>query len=355
MARVLLGMSGGIDSTVAAILLQKQGHQVLGLTLRLWSETDDVHSLVESHYISEARETAENIGLKHVVADVRKMFYDKVIQYFKTEYLAGRTPNPCAKCNVVLKWDVLNHYAQAYNCDFIATGHYVQKEKVGERFYIKKGIDPDKEQSFFLWGLGQDILQKAIFPLGTFTKSEVRALAQQNGFIELSKKKESTGICFLKGAYQDFLRKIIDREGINITSGNFIDENGAVVGKHRGYPFYTVGQRRGLGLVPREPYYVKEICPHKNQIILGNRKSLVCKGMWVSQYHIIHPEDFKNGVITRIRYRKQAAPSRIEFVNNKRLKVEFVHSEWSIAPGQTAVFYDDNRLLGGGYIEKPIF
>ena len=350
MRKVLLGMSGGIDSTVSAILLRQMGYDVVGLTLRVWSEDDRLENKQLPQYLTDAKNTAEKLQIPHHVADVREEFYDKVIQYFKNEYLTGRTPNPCAKCNVVLKWEVLQRFADHLNCEFMATGHYVQMEKVADFFYIKKGVDPDKEQSFFLWGLGQDILQRAIFPLGDLSKSKVREIALENGLELINKKKESTGICFLKGAYQPFLKQLIAADKKTVPQGNFLDENGAIIGKHQGYPYYTVGQRRGLGLVPKEPYYVKSICPDKNEIVLGNRESLVVKSMIVSHYHLINKADFNEPVITRIRYRKQAAWSRIEILDEYKLKVHFEQTEWSIAPGQTAAFYSGDRLLGGGYI-----
>lgn len=344
-------MSGGIDSSVAAILLQEQGYEVVGVTLRLWSETDGFHNQNLPAYAEEARALAQKLGIQHKLIDARKPFYEEVISYFKNEYQAGRTPNPCAKCNVVLKWKLLNQAAEAQGCGYIATGHYANKESHNKLHYLSKGADPDKEQSFFLWGLNQAMLQKTLFPLGKLSKQEVRNLAKERGFTQLEAKKESIGACFIKSNnYHGLLKQLLAGEGIELAPGTFIDGNGKQLGQHQGYPFYTVGQRRGLGLSPNEPWYVTKIIPDTNQVVLGKRDDLYQTQMLVKDYHLINPEDFKQEVITRIRYRKQAAPSRIEILDKQFLKVYFTTREWSIAPGQTAAFYQGNRLLGGGFI-----
>ncbi|MBI9068144.1 MAG: tRNA 2-thiouridine(34) synthase MnmA [Salinivirgaceae bacterium] len=350
MARVLLGMSGGVDSTISAILLKEQGHEVIGLTMRLWSQNDDVANIKLPKQIIEAKEAANTIGIKHVVVDIRQEFYDKIISYFKNEYLAGKTPNPCAKCNTILKWEVLNREAIKYNCSFISTGHYVNTLQLGKYKYITKGLDPEKEQSFFLWGLTQEIISKAIFPLGKISKLKVREIATKNNLIKLEKKKESTGICFLENNYQPFLTSLLKKENIQIPKGFFTNEKGEKLGEHSGYPNYTVGQRRGLGLVLKEPMYVKQIIPSKNEIVLGNRDSLYKNEMLLRDYNFVNIKDIEKEVITKIRYRKQAALSRLKIIDSNYLHVEFIEPEWSIAPGQTAAFYDGNRLLGGGFI-----
>lgn len=350
--KVLLGMSGGIDSSVAAILLKQKGYHVIGATLRLGSQTDGVESTTIPPYIYEAQNLASQLGIEHIVIDVRKEFNELVISYFKNEYLAGKTPNPCAKCNVVLKWKTLNDIAKQKECNYIATGHYVNKTMHKGKFYISKGLDPDKEQSFFLWGLSDEILQKALFPLGNLSKLEVREIAKNKGFHSLNSKKESTGVCFIAGNnYQSFLETAFAETNELPGEGLFVDKNGASLGTHKGFPFYTVGQRRGLGLEPTEPYYVISINAQTNTIELGQRSDLYQTEMWVENYNIINKSDFETEVITRIRYRKQSALSRVEFINSTLLKVTFIEPEWSIAPGQTAAFYVGDRLLGGGFIK----
>jgi tRNA-specific 2-thiouridylase len=349
--RVLLGMSGGIDSTVSAMLLLDKGFEVVGVTLRLWSTTDDFNSIREPYYVTEAKELAAKLGIDHIVVDARQDFYEKVITYFRDEYLSGKTPNPCAKCNVVLKWELLNRLAMEKQCSFIATGHYVNKIEADNRTYISKGMDPDKEQSFFLWGLSREILTKAIFPLGKLTKQAVREIAIDRGFKVLDDMKESTGVCFIpKGNYHPLLIDLMQNEGKTALSGDFVDLTGTKVGIHKGYPFYTVGQRRGLGLSPNEPWYVTKIDPQLNQVVLGKRPDLYQNQMLVENYHLLYPDDFEKDVITRIRYRKQSALSKVSIIDENRLLVTFNEPEWSIAPGQTAAFYLDDKLLGGGYI-----
>ncbi|MFA6403286.1 MAG: tRNA 2-thiouridine(34) synthase MnmA [Salinivirgaceae bacterium] len=349
--RVLLGMSGGIDSTVSAMLLLDKGFEVVGVTLRLWSTTDGFNSTQEPVYATEAKELAAKLGIDHFVVDARQDFYQKVITYFRDEYLCGKTPNPCAKCNVVLKWELLNRLAIEKQCSFIATGHYVNKIVEDDRIYITKGIDPDKEQSFFLWGLPLEILTKAIFPLGQLTKKSVREIAIDRGFKVLDDKKESTGVCFIpQGNYHPLLIDLMQKEGKAAIPGDFVDLTGAKVGTHKGYPFYTVGQRRGLGLSPNEPWYVTKIDPRLNQVVLGKRSDLYQNQMLVENYHLLYADDFEQDVITRIRYRKQSASSKVTIIDKNRLLVTFMEPEWSIAPGQTATFYLGDKLLGGGYI-----
>jgi tRNA-specific 2-thiouridylase len=346
-----LGMSGGIDSSVAAMMLLEQGYEVIGATLRLWSPTDDLDSAKEASYIIEAKELASKLGIEHFVVDARYEFYQKVITYFRDEYLQGKTPNPCAKCNVVLKWELLNRLAVEKECTFIATGHYVNKIEENNRIYISKGADPDKEQSFFLWGLSREVLKKALFPLGKLTKQEVRKIAIEKGFKVLDEKKESTGVCFIpQGNYHPLLIDLMQIEGKSIPSGDFVDLHGKTIGTHKGYPFYTVGQRRGLGLSPNEPWYVAAIDSQQNLVALGKRNDLFKNQMLVENYHLLYADDLDREVITRIRYRKQSAPSHVSIIDDNRLLVTFIEPEWSIAPGQTAAFYLGDKLLGGGYI-----
>ncbi len=352
MKRVLLGMSGGTDSSVAAILLKEQGYEVVGTTLRLWSETDNFNNSELPQYILDAKCLAEKLNIEHHIVDAKSEFYTKVIEYFKNEYLTGRTPNPCAKCNVVLKWKLLLEQADRLECDYISTGHYTQIEFFNGNYYIKKGNDPDKEQSFFLWGLNQEILSRIIFPLGKYNKAEVKNIAAKHGFEYIANKKESTGVCFLNGGdYQPFLQNLINEANIFIPQGNYIDTDGNVIGKHNGYPFYTVGQRRGLGLNTNSPLYVSHIAPDSNTITLCNRNNLYKNEMLVTGYNLVNNNDLQNEVITKIRYRKQAAPSIVSIIDSNTLKVNFIEPEWSIAPGQTAAFYIGERLIGGGYID----
>ena len=347
-------MSGGVDSSVAAILLKNKKYEVIGITLRIWSENDNINNnSYTPTYITEAQSLAKSLNIKHIVLDIREEFYNTIISYFKEEYLKGKTPNPCTKCNTIIKWKILNDYALKIKCNKIAMGHYVNKIKIKDKYYITQGIDNDKDQSFFLWGLSQDILKKTIFPLGNLTKQQVKDIAEQYKIKHIKSKKESTGICFINTKkYQPFLKKILKNSNNLPNKGNFINNNGNIIGKHNGYVFYTVGQRRGLGFNPIVPYYITKINSENNTIEIGHKNDLFCNEIIIENYNIIDINDFNSNIITKIRYRKQKAQSKIEIINENLLRVKFINPEWSIAPGQTAVFYKDNILLGGGFIKK---
>lgn len=345
---VLLGMSGGIDSFTSAVLLKNKGYKVVGITFVLW---DNNSNLKYPEYVNEAEKLAKKIGIEHKVIDLRVDFDKHIINYFKNEYLAGRTPNPCVKCNTLLKWKVLNEQSKLLNIRYISTGHYANIKKKNNLFYISKGLDEEKEQSFFLWGINQEILSKTILPLGKYTKQQVKDIALNNGFEPNTQNKESIGMCFTqKKDYRLFLNKLLRQENKKITKGRFIDTKGNFLGNHKGYPFYTVGQRHGLELVTNNAMYVVKIDAKTNTIILGSRDNLYKNYMLVKDFYFHSLDDTKNEVISKIRYRKQAAKSTIEIINNKLLKVNFIPHEWSIAPGQTAAFYIDDRVIGGGII-----
>jgi tRNA-specific 2-thiouridylase len=345
-SRVLLGMSGGTDSSVAAMLLLEQGYDVTGITFRFWDEGD------ENSDIEDAIKLAEQLKIKHIVYDAREIFREKIVQYFIDEYLAGRTPFPCAKCNNELKWKLILDEAERLGCEKVAMGHYAEIVLENGRYFVAEGIDEDKNQSFFLWGLTQEQLSKIVFPLGKFRKNEVREMAHKRGFESVAEKKDSLGVCFCTGDYRDFLRKQLKNPEKYIFTGNFVDENGQILGKHDGYPLYTVGQRRGLIYLNRA-VFVKEICPKTNEVVLAPIANLYRNEFFVRDYNIIDKNLFseKFDTITRIRYRKQNTLSRIIFLENNRLKIELAEPLESIAPGQTAVFYRDGKVLGGGFIE----
>lgn len=341
--KVLLGMSGGIDSSVAAILLQSSGYEVTGITFRFF-EVDDLQE-----YLHDAKDLATRLNIEHIIFDARDLFYEKIIRYFIREYLSGKTPVPCAICNVELKWKLLSQIGDKLGISQIATGHYVKKECINDKNYIVCGNDREKDQSFFLWGLNQQILKKAIFPLGSFTKEQVRDVACKQGFTQMIKKKESTGTCFCPKDYRLFLNNHLP-EDEKIVPGFFEDEHGKILGKHKGYPFYTIGQRRGLGINLQKPVFVKNIYPETNRIVLSDLKSLEKNAFFIKNYHVICPSDFNHPVICKIRYRKQATQAQVIFSSNKLAYVKLFEPVTAIAPGQSAVFYEGNRVLGGGII-----
>ncbi|WP_291859526.1 tRNA 2-thiouridine(34) synthase MnmA, partial [Marinilabilia sp.] len=246
--RVILGMSGGLDSTMSALLLKQQGYQVIGLTLKTWH----LHPEQYNQELQKASSLARELGIEHSILDISQAFKKEVVDYFCEEYQTGRTPNPCNRCNPLIKWPWLIKKADELNCFWVATGHYVQKEKEDDRWYIKKGADHSKDQSYFLWNLNQDILERAIFPLGNLSKREVRKMALAYGLNETARKKESMGVCFLGGTnYRDFLLQKQENTELPVRKGEIVDEAGTTLGSHPGLAFYTVGQKKGLGLTDK--------------------------------------------------------------------------------------------------------
>lgn len=342
--RVLLGMSGGTDSSVAAMLLQEAGYEVTGVTFRFYEQEGDVT------YLEEARALCEALGILHFAYDVREVFREHIIRYFKNEYMSGRTPVPCTVCNNKLKWPLLARLAEERGISCIATGHYVRKIWYEDRYYILSGVDPDKDQSFFLWGLPQEILRRMVLPLGELTKVRVRAIAEERGFLRTARKKDSLGVCFCPMDYRSFLRKEMGDEAFS--SGRFVDEDGNFIARHEGYPFYTVGQRRGLGIHLNRPVFVKELRPEKNEVVLGSLQSTARMEFILQQWCAVSPDELLScpDLVVKIRYRKQLNRCYVQFTSQGLLRV-FLHAPLTaIAPGQAAAFYSGQRVLGGGII-----
>lgn len=340
----LLGMSGGTDSSVSAMLLQELGYKVIGVTFRFWdSDTSEQH-------LQDARDTAVRLGIEHFVYDARESFKREIVDYFIQEYLDGRTPVPCVKCNNHFKWRLLYELSEEKSYEAISTGHYCNVVERNGFLHIAQGVDPDKDQSFFLWGLPQHILRKMILPLGHLHKTEVRKIAADKGFQTISKKKDSLGVCFCSDDYRPFLRE--HAQGFEFKKGNFVDEEGNLLGQHEGYPFYTIGQRRGLGIHLNRAVYVKELFPQENIVMLAPIQSLYKTEFYLKDWNLINDADFTEAfdIITKIRYRKQATPSRVVKQNDGLLKVELAEPLESIAPGQAAAFYKGSVVLGGGII-----
>jgi len=344
--RVLLGMSGGIDSSVAAILLQEQGYEVVGITYLFGGSAEMNNSISR-----DAKQLADKLNIKHTIVDLQRVFRSTVITYFKEEYRAGKTPFPCAYCNPKIKFYYLEKHAVEYNCEFIATGHYVRAKLFNGKKYIFQGVDKDKDQSFFLWGLKQNIVNKTIFPLGDYDKQSVKEIAKSKGFKFLSEKKESLGICFIEGNnYRNFLEK----EGVKSKSGNFISANGAILGKHKGITNYTIGQRRGLGIHLNYPVFVAKFNLDANEIVLANYSDLYKNVIIIKDYYFVEIQEVItcDELIVKVRYRLQETPCKIDILDKTRAEVELLKPEAMIADGQTAVFYIGERLVGGGFIES---
>ena len=369
--RVLLGMSGGTDSSVAAMRLLEAGYEVIGVTFRFYELNGS------TEYLEDARNLAERLGIRHITYDAREIFARQIIEYFVQEYLAGRTPVPCTLCNNYLKWPLLVKIADEMGVFYIATGHYAQNIQLNETFYITYAADSDKDQTFFLWGLKQDILNRMLLPMGDITKAEARAWAAEHGFRKVATKKDSIGVCFCPMDYRTFLKDWLVRNGqmsvsnseasINnsqtsgsdkqtwsdrIRRGRFVDEKGNFIAWHEGYPFYTIGQRRGLGIHLNRPVFVKEIDPENNEVMLASLSSLEKTEMWLKDWNLVNQERTlgRSDIIVKIRYRKQENHGTITVTSDHLLHVQLHEPLTAIAPGQAAAFYGDGLLLGGGII-----
>jgi tRNA-specific 2-thiouridylase len=358
--KVLVAMSGGIDSSVTALMLHEQGYEVIGITMKTWDYATSGGGKKETgccslDSINDARILAVNLGFPHYILDIRSEFGDFIINNFVDEYLAGRTPNPCVLCNTHIKWEALLKRADQLECEFIATGHYAQVRQENGRYVISKGLDEAKDQSYVLWGLSQESLKRTIFPLGGFRKQQIRQMAADAGYQELANKSESYEICFVPdNDYRAFLKRRNPELEAKVDGGNFVLPDGTVVGKHRGYPFYTIGQRKGLEIALGQPMFVTQIDPETNTVVIGTKEDLEKQEMFIRDYNLVKyeqlPENFE--ALTKIRYKDPGTLATINTEGN-RLKALFHAPVMGVAPGQSAVFYEGNDLVGGGFIDRP--
>ncbi len=358
--RVLVGMSGGIDSSAVCMMLLDRGYEVIGATMRVHDlPSQFLDGNQEPNHVLEARALATKLGIEHHTVDLRDEFKDNVIANFVDEYLAGHTPNPCVMCNLFFKWRFLLESAEKYNCDYVATGHYARIEKIGDVYFLKKGIDSKKDQSYFLWRLGQKELSKTLFPLGGMTKEVIKEYVLSKGYEEKVKKKESMEVCFIDGDYRDFLKEQIPDIDEKIGNGYFVDNTGKKLGEHKGFPFYTIGQRKGLGIALGRPAFVVNINAKKNTIRLGFQDELLDDVVILKDINIVNKELLENyaennpdskRLSIKIRYRSENLIVKCIEVNENYLYIKLSDMASAITPGQSGVIYLEDSVIAGGII-----
>jgi tRNA-specific 2-thiouridylase len=354
--RVIIGMSGGVDSSVAAVLLQNEGYEVIGVTIKLWAEEGSESSCCSLESINDAKSIASQLGFPHYTVDFSEAFEKEIVNNFVDEYFAGRTPNPCVLCNKKIKWEELLEQANKFDAYYVATGHYAKVEfnLNNNRYCLKNGDDFSKDQTYALWELTQESFSRTLFPVGKYTKEEIRKIADKYNFSSAN-KRDSMDICFIfDNNYERFLH---DREPERVASLNEGDiiYHGKVVGKHRGIPFYTIGQRKGLGIALGTPVYVKEINVGQNTIEVADKEELLEYDLIANQINYISSTKIEDGqnVIAKIRYSDKGSPAIVVSASETEIKLKFISPKSAITPGQSLVIYnDDGYVLAGGIIVK---
>jgi tRNA-specific 2-thiouridylase len=353
--KVLVGMSGGVDSSMAAELLSEQGYDVVGITLKLYDYTElDFEppdgGCCSIDLINDARSVCDKLGIPHYVVDLQDSFRKNVIENFIESYSNGRTPNPCINCNRFVKWGEMLHTADKLECEYIATGHYARVELKAGQPHLLKARDLTKDQSYALWGVKREALSRTLLPVGEFTKSEIRAKAALLGFRNAD-RPDSQEICFVPNRnYAEIVHKNRRLSDDSLRPGPIYDTSGNRIGEHRGYAYYTIGQRKGFGISTGKPLYVTRINPADRSIVVGTNDDLHARRFSVIDINLLS-NNLPETVTVKIRYKHQGSPAHIELSDDKA-EVTFVEAERAITPGQSAVFYDGDRVLGGGIIDE---
>ena len=343
--KVLLGMSGGVDSSVSALLLQEQGYEVIGVTMQLLDKEN-----IES--INDAKKVCQKLGIEHHVVDLKKVFKERVIENFICTYMCAKTPNPCVECNKYLKFGELFNIAKQFECDYIATGHYARIEYSNKynQYVLAKSKSKLKDQTYFLYDIDKKILPNIIFPLSDFDdKNEIRKIAEERG-LEIAQKKDSQEICFIENNnYIEFLQK--QNPGKTIERGNIVLKNGKILGTHNGLIHYTIGQRKGIGISYQEPLYVIKLDSEKNEVVVGTEKELYSKELTAKNLNFLVDINLQEGIEIQAKVRYRANPAKATLkVEGDFAKVVFEQEQRAITPGQSIVFYMDDIVLGGGKI-----
>tara|TARA_B100000315_G_scaffold256982_1_gene304386 strand:+ start:2991 stop:4061 length:1071 start_codon:yes stop_codon:yes gene_type:complete len=352
--RVVVAMSGGVDSSTAAALLIKEGYEVIGISMKFWKDeyynTQKGGTCCSMDDVSDARRVADKLGIPFYVINLEEEFRNSVINYFIDEYLIGKTPNPCIPCNKVLKFNVLAKRAEQLGADYVATGHYAQKVKdQNGKYLLKRGKDAEKDQSYFLFNLTQEQLQKVLFPLGSYLKEEVRNYARSIN-LNVAEKSESQEICFIPD--NDYPAFILKEKGPQfVKKGKIVNTAGKVLGDHNGIPFYTIGQRKGLKISSPTPLYVKQIDAARNRLIVGEKEEVKSKKFKIQNVNWFKlPDKKKIHELVQIRFRHKPVLATVFLENLKEPEIEFDEAQQAITPGQAAVIYHNDTVLGGGWI-----
>jgi tRNA-specific 2-thiouridylase len=353
--KVVIGMSGGVDSSVAAYLLKQQGYDVIGVTMQVWQE-DEEYEAAEGgccslSAVEDARRVAYKLDIPFYVMNFKDIFKKNVIDYFIDEYMEGRTPNPCVACNKFIKFDALLKKAMELGADYVATGHYAVVEKHDNRYVLRRSEDDKKDQTYALYNLTQFQLEHTLMPCGTYKKDKIREIAKEIGLL-VHNKKDSEEICFIPdndhGAY---IKKQVPHK---VKEGNFVDKKGNILGRHKGIVYYTIGQRKGLGIAFGIPMYVTDINPLRNEVVLGSESDIFKTELIAKDINFI-PFDSLQGTMeiqSKVRYSGKASRAWITPLENGRVKVKFENKQRAITKGQSVVFYNEDLLIGGGIIDE---